>query len=57
MRSWVKGKKAWLGGGEKGKTYSKVPTQDLLGEVSCWDDIPPKKSKAELEPLGVCHEG
>ena len=57
MRSWVKGKKAWLGGGEKGKTYSKVPAQDLLGEVSCWDDIPPKKSKAELEPLGVCHEG
>ena len=28
-----------------------------LGEMSCWDDIPPKKSKDELEPLGACHEG
>ena len=38
------------------KTYSKVPTQALLGEISCWDDIPPKGSKDELGPLGARHE-
>ena len=57
MRSWVRGKKAWLGGGERGKTYFKVPARALLGEMSCWDDIPPKRSKAELESLGACHKG
>ena len=41
----------------EGKTYSKVPAQVLLGEMSCWNDISPKKSKNKLEPLGVCHEG
>ena len=40
----------------EGKTYSGVPAQALLGEMSCWDDMPPKRSKDELEPLGVCHE-
>ena len=25
--------------------------------MSCWDNIPPKRSKAELELLGACHEG
>lgn len=25
--------------------------------MSYWDDIPPKRSKDELEPLGACHEG
>ena len=57
VRSWVRGKRALFGGGERGKTYSEIPTQVLLGEVSCWDDIPPKRSKTELEPLGACHEG
>ena len=57
MRSWVKGNRAWFGGGERGKTYFEVPAQTLLGEVSCWDDIPPKRSKTEFEPLGACHEG
>ena len=57
MRSWVRGKRAWFGGGKRGKTYFEVPTQALLGEVSCWDDIPPKRSKAELESLGACNEG
>ena len=28
-----------------------------MGEMSYWDDKPPKRSKDELEPLGVCHEG
>ena len=57
VRSWVRGKRAWFGGGKRGKTYFEVPTQALLGEVSCWDDIPPKRSKAELESLGACNEG
>ena len=35
----------------EGKTYSRVPTQAFLGEMSCWDDIPPKRSNDELEPL------
>ena len=46
---------AWRWG--EGKTYSGVPTQALLGEMSCWDDIPSKESKDELGPLGACHEG
>ena len=41
----------------EGKTYSGVLTQALLGEMSCWNDILPKKSKDEIEPLGACHEG
>ena len=57
MRSWVRGKRAWFGGGERGKTYFEVPTRALLGKVSYWDDITPKKSKVELEPLGACHKG
>ena len=39
------------------KTYYGILAQALLGEMSCWDDIPPKRSKVELEPLGACHEG
>ena len=41
----------------RGKTYSRAPAQALLGEMSYWDDIPSKRSKDELEPLGACHEG
>ena len=41
----------------EGKTYFGVSAQALLGEMSCWDDIPPKSSKDELKPLGACHEG
>ena len=41
----------------EGKTYSRVLAQTLLGEMSCWDDIPPKRSKDELEPLNAYHEG
>ena len=49
--------KVWFGSGEKGGAYSVVHTQTLLGEMSHWDDIPPKRGKDELEPLGACHEG
>ena len=55
MRSWVKDKRAWFGGGERGKSYFEVPVQALLEKVSYWDDIPPKRNKVELEPLGACH--
>ena len=34
IRSWVRGKKAWFGGGERGETYFEVPARALLGEVS-----------------------
>ena len=40
----------------EGKTYSGVPAQALLKEMSYSNDIPPKGSKDELGPLGVCHE-
>ena len=41
----------------EGKTYSGVSAWALLGDMSCWDDIPPKGSKDELGLLGACHEG
>ena len=41
----------------RGKTYSGIPAQALLGEMSYWDDIPPKRSKDELEPLDACYKG
>ena len=53
--SWVKGHGLAVGRGKK--TYSGVLAQALLGEMSCWDDMPPKRSKDELEPPGACHEG
>ena len=51
------GQRAWSGGGEREKTYFGVLAQVLLREMSCWDDMPPKRSKDELEPSGACHEG
>ena len=51
------GHRAWFGGGEREKTYYEVLAQILLGEMFCWDDMPPKRSKDELEPPGACHEG
>ena len=44
----------WWG---EGNAYFGVTTHILLGVMSCWDDIPPKRMKDELEPLIVCHEG
>ena len=54
---WVMGQRAWSSGGEREKTYSGVLAQALLGEMSCWDDMPPKRNKDKLEPPGACHEG
>ena len=45
----------WSSGGEKEEAYYGVPAQALLGEMSCWDDIPPKRGKDELESLGACY--
>ena len=45
----------WRWGEEK--TYFGILAQVLLGEMSYWDDIPPKGSKDEMGPLGACHEG
>ena len=55
--AWVKGMRCvvqrW---GEKG-AYFEVPAQALLGEMSYWGDISPKRSKHELEPLDACYRG
>ena len=42
--------------GEKGEVYSGVSAQALLREMSCWDDIPPKRGKDELKSLDVCYK-
>ena len=45
-RPWVRGKRGYgLAVGRRGEVYSGVHAQALLGEMSCWDDIPPKKGK------------
>ena len=55
--SWVRGKKGHGLAGERGeKTYFRVLAQALSEEISYWDDMPSKRSKDELEPLGACHE-
>ena len=49
--------RVWSDDREKGKAYSGVPAQTLLGEMFCWYDILLKIRKDELESLGACHEG
>ena len=43
----------WWWGEEK--AYSRIPTHILLRVMSCWDDIPPKRRKDKLKPLGTHH--
>ena len=43
--------------GKRGGAYFGVPAQALLGEISYWNDIPPKRGKHELESLGACYKG
>ena len=51
-RTWVRGKRRYgLAVGKNGKVYYGIPTQALLGEMFCWDDIPSKRRNDELEPL------
>ena len=45
----------WRWGVEK--AHSGVFAYILLGVMSYWDDIPPKRRKDGLEPLGACHKG
>ena len=52
--SKVKKGMVWQWG--EGKAYFEVSAQVLLGEMSYWDDILPKRSKDELKSLGACHE-
>ena len=40
----------------EGKAYSGVLAQILFGVMSCWDDLPPKRSKDELEPLDAYND-
>ena len=54
-RSEVREGMVWWWG--EGKAYSRVLAQILLGEMSYWDDMPPKRGKDELEPSGACHKG
>ena len=52
------GQRAWSGGGGGGgETYYGVLAYIILGEMSYWDDMPPKRSKDELELPSACHEG
>ena len=56
--SWVKGKRGHgLAVGRGKKIYFGVLAQALLGEMSCWDNMLPKRSKDELEPPNACHKG
>ena len=52
--SEVKEGMVWRWG--EGGAYSGVPTQTLLGEMLCWDDILPKREKDELKSLGACYK-
>ena len=53
-RSKVKEGVVWRWG-EEG-AYFGVPAQTLLEEMFCWDEIPPKIGKHELESLGACYK-
>ena len=46
--------RVWFGSKEKQEVYFGIPAQALLEEMSCWDDIPPKRGKDELQSLGAC---
>ena len=54
--SWVKGmRKCGLAVGRNRESILEFPLKFLWGEMSCWDDISPKRSKYELELLDACH--
>ena len=57
-RPWVKGmRECALAMGRRGKLILGFLLKLLWGEMSCWDDIPPKRSKHELKPLDTYHRG
>ena len=49
--------RVWFSSREKKVVYSWVPAQASLGEMSCWNDISPKRGKYRLGPLDACHRG
>ena len=55
--SWVRGKRRYGLAMERRESLFWGSLSDSFREISCWDDIPPKRRKDELEPLGACHEG
>ena len=55
--SWVRGKRGHGLAVGREKTYFGVFARALLEEMSCWDNMPPKRSKDELEPLDACYKG
>ena len=57
-RLWVRGKRGYgLAVGRKGKAYSGISAQALLGKMSYWDDMQPKREKDKLKSLAACHRG
>ena len=54
---WVKGmRKCGLVVGRNRESILGFLLKLLWGEMPCWDDISPKRSKYELEPLDACHK-
>ena len=56
VRSWVRGKGVWFGGGERGKPILGFLLGLFWGKCSVGMTYH-QTGKAELEPLGACHEG
>ena len=43
VRSWIRGKRAWFGGGGEGKTYFTVPARAFLGKCPAGMTYPLKE--------------
>jgi len=43
--------------GRRGEPILGFPLKLFWGEMSCWYDISPKRSKHKLESLDACHIG
>ena len=55
-RKWATGQgfqRVWFGNGEKNLVYSRVLAKASLGEMSCWDEISPKRGKYGLGPFNA----
>ena len=54
---WVRGKRGYSLAMGRRKSLFWGSYLDSFGVMSCWDDLPPKRSMDKLEPLGACYEG
>ena len=54
---WVRGKRGYSLAVGRRKSLFWGSCLDSFGVMPCWDDLPPKRSMDELEPLGACYEG